>query len=190
MYLFSPSTTQAFHDMLHAGQIPADAVNITDAEFRTLLDARAAGQEIYAGPDGKPLARPPAKPSPAEQAGLLHASKVTEINSACEATIIGGFWSSALGAAHQYSSQLDDQLNLTGSVLRGADMPYACRDQQGLKAFRVHTVAQLRQVGDDFTLFKLQLLQYANELKQQLDQALTAGDVDALERVTWEAPQP
>lgn len=186
MYLFSPSSTQAFHDQLHAGQIPADAVNITDAEFRALLDARAAGQEIYPGPDGKPLARPPAAPSPIEQAGLVHAAKVIEINGACEATIIGGFWSSALGSAHQYSSQLDDQLNLTGAVVRGVDMPYACRDPLGVKAFRPHTAVALRQVGDDFTLFKLQLLQKANQLKQRLDDALAAHDVAAIEAVTWE----
>ncbi|CAI8949774.1 DUF2185 domain-containing protein [Pseudomonas sp. IT-P44] len=120
----------------------------------------------------------------------VHAAKVIEINQACEAVITGGFLSSALGESFQYSSQWDDQLNLTGAVLRGFDMPYACRDALGVKAFRLHTVAQLRQVGDDFTLFKLQLLQHANELKQQLDQALAAGDVDALEQVTWEAAQP
>lgn len=120
----------------------------------------------------------------------VHTAKVIEINQACEAVITGGFASSALGESFQYSSQWDDQLNLTGAVLRGFDMPYACRNEQGAKAFRLHTFAQLRQVGDDFTLFKLQLLQHANELKQQLDQALAAGDVDALERVTWEDVQP
>lgn len=119
----------------------------------------------------------------------IHSAKVIEINQACEAVITGGFISSALGESFQYSSQWDDQLNLTGAVLRGFDMPYACRDEQGVKAFRLHTFEQLRQVGDDFTLFKLQLLQYANELKQQLDQALAASDIDALERVTWEASQ-
>jgi hypothetical protein len=112
------------------------------------------------------------------------------INTKCEATITGGFWSDALGERHQYSSQLDDQLNLTGVILAGLDSLYACRDEQGLKAFRPHTFAQLRQVGDDFTLFKLQLLQHANDLKQQLDQALAAGDLEAIERVTWENVQP
>lgn len=120
----------------------------------------------------------------------VHSAKVLDINLACEVAITAGFQSAALGESHQYSSQLDDQLNLTGAILRGLDMPYACRDVQGVKAFRLHTSAQLRQVGDDFTLYKLQHLQHANDLKQQLDQALAAGDVDALERVTWEAMQP
>jgi hypothetical protein len=119
----------------------------------------------------------------------LHASKVQLLNAACERLITSNFWSAALGDRHQYSSQLDDQLNLTGAVVQGGDMPYACRDEQGLKAFRPHTNEQLRQVGDDFTLFKLQLLQKANELKQQLDLALAARDLAALEAVTWESVQ-
>ena len=119
----------------------------------------------------------------------VYSAKVREINRECEAGITGSFQSDALGQPHQYSSQLDDQLNLTGAIVRGLDMPYACRDVQGVKAFRLHTFVQLRQVGDDFTVFKLQLLQKANELKQQLDQALAAGDLAALEAVTWEREQ-
>lgn len=120
----------------------------------------------------------------------VHTTSVQNINHACEAAITAGFQSAALGAPHQYSSQLDDQLNLTGAILRGLDTPYACRDEQGVKAFRLHTAAQLRQVGDDFTLYKLQLLQHANELKQQLDLALEAGDADAMALIRWEAVQP
>ena len=119
----------------------------------------------------------------------VHELKTAEINQACSAAITGGFWSTALDKAHQYASELDDQLNLTGMILRGFDSLYACRNEQGEKAFRPHTFAQLRQVGDDFTVFKLQLLQKANELKQQLDQALAAGDLAALEVVTWEREQ-
>lgn len=120
----------------------------------------------------------------------IYSAKVREIDRECESDITGGFLSSALGSPHQYSSQLDDQLNLTGAILSGLDMPYACRDAQGLKAFRLHTAEQLRQVGDDFTLYKLQLLQHANELKQQLDLALAAGDADAMALIRWEAVQP
>lgn len=119
----------------------------------------------------------------------IHANKVAAVNTACDSTITSGFTSSALGAPHHYSSDLVDQLNLAGSVLRGLDMPYACRDEQGVKAFRLHTAEQLRQVGDDFTLYKLQLLQYANDLKQQLDQALAVGDIETMERINWDLRQ-
>lgn len=116
----------------------------------------------------------------------VHEATTNEINRACELTITSGFWSSALGPLHSYSSQMDDQLNLTGVVLRGVDSLYACRDEQGVKAFRQHTAAQIRQVGDDFTLFKLTLLQKANTLKQQLDQALAESDLNALQAVSWD----
>lgn len=120
----------------------------------------------------------------------LHALQVAKINAACMTTITGGFWSSALGSPHQYSSEMDDQLNLTGSVLRDLEMLFACRDQQGAKAFRLHTAAQLRQVSDDFTDYKLLMLLEANRLKQLLDQALLASDQAAIEVVAWKEPQP
>ncbi|VVO92667.1 hypothetical protein PS870_02401 [Pseudomonas fluorescens] len=120
---------------------------------------------------------------------VVHLNRTRDINQQCEATITGGFWSAAIGEQYQYGSQLDDQLNLTGMVLVGKDSLYACRDQQGRKEFRLHTAAQLRQVGDDFTLFKLQLLQKANGLKQTLDAALAAGDLTSVNAVTWTEAQ-
>lgn len=116
----------------------------------------------------------------------LHTAQTAEINRLCEANITGGFWSSALGESHLYASQFDDQLNLTGVILRGLDSPFACRDSQGRKAFLPHTFAQLRQVGDDFIFYKLQLLQKANQLKQSLDAALAKRDAEAIEAVAWE----
>lgn len=120
---------------------------------------------------------------------VVHSNRTQDINQKCEAAITGGFWSAAIGEQYLYGSQLDDQLNLTGMVLSGKDNPYACRDQTGRKEFRPHTAAQLRQVGDDFTLFKLQLLQKANDLKQALDAALAAGDLPAVTAVTWSGAQ-
>ncbi len=119
----------------------------------------------------------------------LYAAKTIEINQACETAITGGFISSALGEPFGYGSQLEDQLNLTGAVLRGLGIAYPCRDEQGVKAFILHTIEQLNIVSADFTLFKLQLLQRANELKQRLDQALADNDLDTLESLTWDAEQ-
>ncbi|AMQ83925.1 hypothetical protein [Pseudomonas glycinae] len=118
----------------------------------------------------------------------LHAGKVAEVNTACTTGITGGFASSALGTTHRYGSALDDQLNLTGLILSGADSLCSCRDEQGVKAYRPHTATQLRQVGDDFTAFKLVWLHHANSLKQQLDQALANTDRVALEAISWTVP--
>ncbi|MGY2226473.1 DUF4376 domain-containing protein [Pseudomonas gingeri] len=119
----------------------------------------------------------------------VYSATVAQINADCESSITAGFKSAALGAPHLYNSQLDDQLNLTGAILWGKDMLYACLDAQNTKAFRPHTAEQLRQVGNDFTLHKLQLLQLANDLKQQLNQAFQGGDLDAMQRITWTEPQ-
>ncbi|MHC6223476.1 DUF4376 domain-containing protein [Pseudomonas sp. X10] len=113
--------------------------------------------------------------------------QVVVIDNACAREITGGFWSQALGDRYCYSSTLDDQLNLSGAATLGVDLPYACSDLAGVKAFRPHTAAQLRQVADEFTRFKLQLLQKAYDLKQRLQAAREAKDLAGLEAVTWEA---
>jgi len=183
---FSASAGTFYNDALH-NDIPQDAQEISEAAHREIREKLAQGWQLQVRPDGSPVAAPP---SDAELAARAHFEAQGKINAACEHAIVACFQSAALGAPHQYSCQLDDQLNLTGAILRGLDMPYACRDERGVKAFRVHTAAQLRQVGDDFTLYKLQQLQHANELKQQLDLALTAGDTAAMAQIRWEAEQP
>ncbi len=112
--------------------------------------------------------------------------RVAEIDSTCTQQITGGFWSSVLGDRCCYSSTLDDQLNLSGAAALGVDLMYPCADVNGYKAYRPHTAAQLRQVADDFTRLKLQLLQQAYSLKQLLQLAREARDLDGLEAVTWE----
>lgn len=178
-YAYCPQSRGLYRSDLNP-QFPADAIEISHTQYLELL-----GQEVELDAEGQPVVA-----VRRDTQDLIHSRSSAAINHACEAAITSGFQSDALGAPHQYSSQLDDQLNLTGAILRGLDMPYACRDEQGVKAFRLHTAAQLRQVGDDFTLYKLQLLQHANELKQQLDLALEAGDAEAMAQIRWEAVQP
>lgn len=120
----------------------------------------------------------------------LHSEKTTAVNQACETSITGGFLSEALGAPYSYSSQMDDQVNLMGSVIQALEMVYACRDSNGIKAFRLHTADQLRQVCNDFTSNKMKLLQKADGLKHRLDQALADKDLNALVAITWEDSQP
>ncbi len=189
-YFYSPSLHTFMVEGLHTDR-PSDCVQITGQEYASLLQQQSLGFVImFDSMVMKPVACPVPERTEFERMELLQQDKSAELNRAAEKAITGGFNSDALGSTHQYSSQLDDQLNLTGAILRGLDMPYACRDEQGVKAFRLHTAEQLRQVGDDFTLYKLQLLQHANELKQQLDLALAAGDAEAMALIRWEAVQP
>ncbi|MDG9784323.1 hypothetical protein [Metapseudomonas otitidis] len=183
---YSQLTGCTYLSAVHSN-MPADAKPISEERYLAVIAEPPTGKIRAHDADGLPiLIDPPSLPL-RDQLEQLYAVQIESINGRCEIAITGGFRSAALGTPHQYSSQLDDQLNLTGAILRGLDMPYACRDEQGVRDFRLHTAEQLRQVGDDFTLYKLQLLQRANELKQQLDLALAAGDIEALQAITWEA---
>lgn len=185
-YFYSPSQHTFLVEGLHTHR-PDDCVQVSYQDYSELLKLQSEGfQIVFDASSGKPTALPFPSLSMAEQCADLHQNKVMEINTACEAEITSGFWSAALGESHRYSSQLDDQLNLTGVILQGLDNLYACRDLRGVKEFRPHTAKQLRQVGDDFTMFKLQLLQKANGLKQQLDQSLATGDLADIKAVVWE----
>ncbi|NVN63856.1 phage tail protein [Pseudomonas putida] len=113
--------------------------------------------------------------------------RVLEIDASCSQQITGGFWSSVLGDSYCYSTSLDDQVNLSGAAALGVDLAYPCADLGGIKTYRPHSAAQLRQVADDFTRMKLQLLQQAYSLKERLQQARDAKDLAGLEAVTWEA---
>lgn len=112
----------------------------------------------------------------------LKATKTAEINAACATAIVGGFSSSALGTAHTYDSALEDQLNLIGAVSLGVDLPYRCADAAGIKAFRLHTAAQLKQVAAEGALVKLTALEKAATLKAQVQ---AAADAAAVESVSW-----
>lgn len=186
MYFFSPSTLGFYLQAIHGTEIPADAKPITLERFNQLVRDRLPGQVLVVDMNGSPMLDQAPEPTLDEVLQTRHASKTFEVDRACEASITDGFWSAALGDRHQYSSALDDQLNLTGAILHGLDTPYACRDEQGLKAYRMHSAGQLRQVWEDFSLFKLSMLQRAQELKNQLDLALSAKDLEAIEAIGWE----
>jgi len=118
---------------------------------------------------------------------LQYAVQLSAVKTACLQEITGGFWSGALGDGFFYDTQLEDQLNLTGMILRGQGGEYGCRSASGVKAFLEHTGEQLRQIGDEFTEFKLLRLRKADELKQALVAARSAADLDALNAVSWES---
>ncbi|MNI90122.1 hypothetical protein D3C73_1476120 [compost metagenome] len=80
-----------------------------------------------------------------------------------------------------------DQINLNSQLLSGAGGLVACRDTDNVKAYREHTTQQLHLVSDAFNEHRLARLQKALVIKQQLDQALLASDLGALEVASWEA---
>ena len=118
----------------------------------------------------------------------LYEQKLQEVNDSCNHHIESGFVSSALGAPYRYSSQMDDQINLTGMVLSGLDASYACFDANLVKGFRPHTAAQLHRVGQDLVRFKQSALQHADNLKQDLATALKDKKLKVMKAIKWAPP--
>lgn len=100
----------------------------------------------------------------------LKTSKKDEINKACELEITSGFTSSALGEENFYQSEEVDQLNLIGVVSGGVDDYFKCAlaTTPTVFEYKLHTIAQLKQVLNDGKVKKLQLLQKAALLKEQI----------------------
>jgi hypothetical protein len=61
-FFYSPAARGFFIDAMNLA-LPLDAVEVTEADYRALLDGQAAGRPIQAGPDGKPQLA--AAPTPA-----------------------------------------------------------------------------------------------------------------------------
>lgn len=119
------------------------------------------------------------------------ADKVTELSTACAAHILGGFVSSALGAAYTYPSTILDQHNLNGLVTRslypgnpaGWVEKFWCADADGVWARRDHTAAQLQQVGDE-AIARITAAQARCDSKIAAANAATA---DQLTTLTWDS---
>lgn len=187
-YLYSAKFKATFIDGVHH-TLPDDVVVITQENYLAVIADPLPGKILSHDEQGRPILVDPPELPLADQLNNAYSRQLLIINTQCEALITAGFWSQALGERYQYSSQINDQLNLNGVVMTGLDSLFACRDEQGVKAFRQHSADQLSQVASDFTRFKLQLLQRADALKQLLEKALIAADLDALQAVNWESGQ-
>ena len=121
----------------------------------------------------------------------IKTSKLSSINITCKKAIISGFKSSSLQDEYLYQSDRDDQLNLMGLVANGIDNFLKC----GLATiilentiekevitwdYKLHTIAQLKQVLGDGAKYKLDLLTKANNLKNQVQNATTVNELDGI----------
>lgn len=112
---------------------------------------------------------------------LAKSRALTDLERACRTEIVGGFESSALGAAHRYDSAETDQLNLIGAVQLGVDLQYRCTEvATGIKQHRLHTNTQMAQVLGDGATIKMTLLQTLAAKRAQVEAALNIEDVEAI----------
>lgn len=120
----------------------------------------------------------------------VKATQVQSISQACEAAIVAGFESSALGEPHTYPCKLTDQANLQASVSMAREpglpdgwrAPFWCQDAQGVWNYRLHTATEIRQVGVDGYSATLAKLQRKGVLEAQIRAASTAEEALA---VSW-----
>lgn len=119
----------------------------------------------------------------------LRAARADAISAACRAHIEQGFLCAALDSPHTYPAKQQDQANLIGSVtdsLLFADdpdwiTPFWCADADGAWEFRLHTRAQIQQVGRAGKASILAAMQ-KNELLQR---QILAADAAQLAAIVW-----
>ncbi|MAL02631.1 MAG: hypothetical protein CL536_10975 [Alcaligenaceae bacterium] len=118
--------------------------------------------------------------------------KIRVLSGACQADIYDGFESSALGSLHHYPANDKDQQNLTASVLASIVpglpqewlTPFWC-EIGGIWEFRMHTAAQIQQVGMDGKARILACMALNDSLAGQVREATSIAEVESIE---WVSP--
>lgn len=127
---------------------------------------------------------------PAETFADKQARKVEQLKAACQASILAGFTSDALGDLHLYPAKPLDQANLVASVtaallsdgIEGWETPFWCQDEAGAWAFVLHTSSQIKQVG---LAGKASILAALSKNELLASQALAATTSEELDAVEW-----
>lgn len=114
--------------------------------------------------------------------------KCRRLSSDCNATIIGGFTSNALGKVYHYDGGLEAQTNLIGALTLARqvqeDVPVTCTlVETGSKQPRPHSNTQLEGVFADGCNFKTAKIARYHELKAKI---LAATTKEAVAAINWE----
>lgn len=110
-------------------------------------------------------------------------AQIVAITQSCAGAIVSGFSSSALGTAHTYPSQPNDQTNLIGAVAGGlATINFWCADSTLAWSFASHTAAQIKQVLADGGT---QRMADSTKLAGLVAQVQTATTVAAVQSIVW-----
>lgn len=168
--IFDINTKEEVYDI---SAIPTPHIQITDAQWQEALSIGANYVDIenntllYIDP---------------RTLDDLKKEKIDSINKSCEETITAGFGADALGEVYYYQSSRDDQINLQSYVTTDIDLPLKCSADNETFEFIEHTALQIKKVFDAFTIYKVETLYKANELKKQID---TAKTEEQLKDIVW-----
>lgn len=135
---YSKSTGHFYNATIHGNNIPADAVEITDDDYATLLAAQSAGQQIMANDNGYPIAIDPTPPI------RTQSSLLAELATNRWQVETGGI----LVAGHPVATDRESQTQLTSayaSLQNGliANTPWKAEDG----SFTLVTLAELEPVA-------------------------------------------
>lgn len=169
---------------IHGDQIPAQALEVSDKLFQRTISEQD-GIWTLQGTEVLKL------PFPAPTIEELRFSKANTVNEACRESIYAGFNSNALGAVHHYPAKDKDQANLVGSVTESLYpnlsaewvTPFWCAvgNAEGEWAYRMHSAAQIQQVGTDAKAAIVAALTRNAQLQAQI----AVADAQALEAIEW-----
>ncbi|KEO84744.1 DUF4376 domain-containing protein [Tumebacillus flagellatus] len=145
--------------------------------FRVIVTGSAIGYE--------PVSPPPPPPPPS--LGDIKSARVSELNAACNAAILAGFSSSALGETHTYDFDMEAQANLTGMLaVMNAD------DSMNGTVWKTTDAGPLPHNRQQFIALCRDGLNHKNDLiarywtlKAQVELAETEEEVNA---IVWETP--
>ena len=109
---------------------------------------------------------------------------------ACEAAILGGFASQALGPEHTYPSNFKDQINLMGSVTDSLmpelpsnwQTPFWVCDANDVWTWKMHNAAQIQQAGRDG---KAHVVSCQTLLAELTATVLAAETAEAVASIIW-----
>lgn len=165
-----------------ASEVPADAVQLSDAQWKTCVDEPGKWTIING------VVSPIPDPTHAELLAQSQRDQVSEISASCQAAIYSGFSSSALGIPHTYPTSDRDQQNLTSaalaslmpSVVGNWVTPLQCAASTGGWFLVDHTAVQIQRVWQDWQEQLAANLRKTQDLTARIAAAISVADVRAI----------
>ena len=172
----------AYYDSVDSPVPPSvtNVIEITQDEWLACIN-----QPGYTVVNGALVA--PLPPTNEELLAQANALQTTKASTACASALTAGFSSSALGTAHTYPSQGDDQRNLQSAVSAAIaapsnwTTPIWCANSSGAWSFTAHTAAQVQQVNTDWLAHRVAMQQKYADLIARINAATSIAEVQAID---------
>lgn len=118
----------------------------------------------------------------------VKAAKQAELKLACQAAIIAGIQSDALGSMHSYQTGFIDQQNITGLVVESL-LPQSansfkswCADGNGVWARRAHSKPQIQAIG---LAVSAHVKEQQEKYEQKINEVAAATSSAQVVAITW-----